>query len=171
MEKPEFFMNYTSMKKINYLVIIVIFALFQSLNFSGFCFSEMKYLSEKELLDRMLFGKSSHELTKQMKKQIISTRGFGRTYPNSYKITKHAYWQRHDKLSYFVNAFLSNYHYGVDIVYRNIYSSGKDDAYLIMHRGIDTCGAGSTNYIKTTISEETYLSTMSRNEVMWGDRV
>lgn len=68
------------------VVLALILLAVQILNFTGFCYSEFKYLSKQELIDRLLFQDQANFLTFEQKKAAMDQRGGGE-YPYAYWVS------------------------------------------------------------------------------------
>jgi len=58
-----------------WVILILAFLSVQFLNFTGFCYGELSYLSKREILDRHLFSPDYSKLSEHEKVQKLKERG------------------------------------------------------------------------------------------------
>ena len=150
-------------KLLAFLFIFVLFVGFEALVISGFCVKEMRYLSEREILDRYFWGDAAAKMSEQEK--IDSLIKLGGEYPNCCRIETQPI--AHTWLDVFGNALIfCRSFYGVVTNLPNERNSGE--AYRETYTEIDACG-GKKNLdeYSETGSFQSYKQKIQINEKFW----
>ncbi|MGE4313129.1 MAG: hypothetical protein AB7E85_02500 [Pseudobdellovibrionaceae bacterium] len=162
------------MKKIfkRWWFLVLVLALFcmQSLNHTGFCYSEGRYLSENELIDRYLFGPDAKQMSQEEKTEASKNReyptGIGEiAYPECCS-AKDGHFLN-NKVSHFLNrTFLGKYLFEVTAYFP---VKGKELSseyhYIEIITHVDACGRSiSGDSLAIGLNEGQYKNALKRNQ-------
>lgn len=112
------------------ILLLILIGIVQYLNFTGFCYADMRYLKEREIIDRFLFKERADTLTNEEKRKIIQERKRGE-YPYAYWISGEP-WTL-SKTEKIINKIFGYYYYEL-----NTASNDKLSAY-----SVNACGTKS----------------------------
>ncbi len=155
------------------MLLLTIFGVTQYLNHTGFCYAEKRYLSERELVDRYLFGEKADAMSFEEKVEAAKHRsyptGVGEIeYPACCKIDGEPFML--DELSRFANkTFIGKYLFefeGYIPIKRSNSTTRHPYEYIIS--AVDSCG-GVTGADSTSIdvSKSSYENALERNRKYW----
>ena len=153
-------------------LVVLIFAVVQGLNHTGFCYAEARYLSDNELIDRAIFGPSADDLTFDEKVKIASTykswnsNMTGLDYPGCCLVNKRAmlidpFWHFVDK------TLLGRYVYQITMVYPLEKTSRGRHPFEESGFTVNSCGERQKGAMTIDIPEAMYLSTLTQNALRW----
>lgn len=130
---------------------------------SGFCYSEMRWLNERELVDRMLFGEKEFEMSFAEKVTFIREKNSGE-YPNNCKINGEPFdLSEGSKL---INGLFGLMFYKVDCVYLKEDRKGEENPYYIEWVSVSSCGQ-DVDSMGESITESSYQSYIRKNSNYW----
>ncbi|MCL4676977.1 MAG: hypothetical protein KJ017_00105 [Alphaproteobacteria bacterium] len=137
----------------------------QYLNHTGFCYAEMKYLSERELMDRVLFGSNARSMTDNEKVDDLRART-GAEYPDCCRVSKFAFgWSRFTIL---FNSALGNYRYGFEYSYpADKAKTGSEDLFQWYEHSINSCGSSAHTGFGESNSQASYEAILRSNNKNW----
>ena len=121
-----------------------------ALNGFGFCFKEKRWLSKREIVDKMLLSEKVHIMNADEKKLAIKNKNIGE-YANNCRIT--AVGTGLYSLSYYDVDCVSPHYSEKNLYYYRVYA-------------VDSCGK-SLDYFGDTIKEDSYKIQLKRNEEYW----
>ena len=164
-----------------YFVIFILLILpVQYLNQTGFCYGEMRYLNEQELLDRHLFGKDADKMTMHAKLSILEERNKDPrrsykliNYPDCCHVSKnHMSTTPSDR---FWQNFFGSYIYSLNIYLQrkkeDIASYDDNSPYYQTIYELHTCGISSDEVGGITISKKEYESAIQSNHKHWEEEL
>lgn len=150
----------------------------QFLNHTGFCYSKMRYLSERELIDRFLFGENANRLSTSEKEKLIVQRKKKNTsyiienYPECCRIKGQIH--RPSELEYFLNNMFGWYFYDLHVISSrhedNITRYTFDEPYRQANINLGTCGLSTRGSLGANISKDYYKSLLKKNQNYWKDK-
>jgi len=156
-----------------FLVVLLILGATQYLNHTGFCYAEMRYLSERELVDRFLFGEKADVMSFDEKVEAAKNRGYPTgvgeiEYPACCKIDGEPFML--DKFSKFTNkTFVGRYLFkfeGYIPIKRSNSTTRHPYEYIIS--AVNSCGgvmgADSTSI---DVSKTSYENHLEMNKKYW----
>lgn len=137
----------------------------QYLNHTGFCYADMRYLTEKELTDRMLFGDESRTMSDEQKRDLLKERD-GAEYPDCCRVYKNRFgWSASETL---FNSTLGNYRYGFDYYYPAEKAKvGTGDQFKWQYYSTNSCGRNAYPDFGESLSQESYNASLSSNSRYW----
>lgn len=140
---------------------MVLLAIIQTLNFTGFCYSEFRYLSDKELIDRYLFGNQGLKLTFEAKQKKLKEENDGK-YPECCRVDNDPWWiKRLDKILF---SFFGFSYYEL---YTVLPQKGSDAPFYEQYILANSCGSKFADEYGMSISEEEYASQLKYNFKQW----
>lgn len=150
------------------LGFIGLFCATMFLNHSGFCYQEMRYLAQQELMDRALFGFEAGAMSLKDKKHAMKNRssptGAGEIeYPNCCRVTsKYPYL---DKFGPDTNKFFGWYVYSFTVYYPMTSAITDRHPYEYSETALSSCGFKVRGTALTMdISKDSYFNALKRNE-------
>lgn len=159
-------------------IIIPLLLLFPILflNNTGFCYSEMKYLSERQLIDRYLFGRMGAEGTDGEKITLLEQRNSDdryldkiEEYPACCRVTGQV--QRSSILDRVLNNSFGFFLYQLEMssvrLDIGVLNGDSDPSYYKSYASINACGLGSPYSYGSPESEESYHFDIQRNLKHW----
>lgn len=156
-------------KKITYLsislaILFIGILTLQFLNFSGFCYSEFRYLSERELVKNFLFGADNSESSEIILAQKLKeTRGG--EFPSCCRVDGEP-WSLSlgDKI---LNKIAGRYFYLIRTNFPNSHVQGDEDSYVITDYSVDACGIKSYDSSSEFITEPVYKAHLKSTDNYW----
>jgi len=146
--------------------VLVVLGSTQYLNHTGFCYAEKRYLSERELVDRYLFGAKADVMSFEEKVSYVANRWNGAEYPACCKIDGEPFML--DKFSRFTNkTFVGRYLFELERYIPVVETYGRHP-YENRITALDSCGktmgADSTSI---DVSKASYENSLERNRKYW----
>ncbi|SHG99570.1 hypothetical protein SAMN04488109_2811 [Chryseolinea serpens] len=148
--------TWTKQHKKSALALAIILASIQFLNFTGFCYSELRYLDRYELLDRFLFGPST-AFTEDEKIQKIAIRGG--EYPGCCRITPE---------KRFLNKILGYYFYNVESHFSDPDPRSSDTPKYLTFSSINSCGTRVIHESGMPETQKSYDASVYSINKSWG---
>lgn len=147
------------------LTILAFFLSAQYLNHTGFCYTEGKYLSDQEIIDRFLFRQAAADMSFEEKANALKNRNGG-SYPYCCRLKNDPLLL--DWFDEFVNKLFGRYLLEVEIISQNDdMTSRNSDPYRTDHITITSCGVPGHDSYGQSISEYTYELKISENKAYW----
>ena len=153
------------------LIPIAILLPLQFLTMTGFCYSEMRYLSKRELVDRVLFDsdfrKGSITLTQEEKTRIAEDR-YSAKYPNFCKVNGRPFdlkgWES------LLNSIVGLKFFEVECVYPRPVSDIHEDStekFFWSYSSVDACATKIVDTSGSGATEKEYESFLRKNQNFW----
>lgn len=144
------------------LALLLVIGPTQFLNHTGFCYSEMRYLSERELVDRYLFGKKADTMT--LEEKVEKTQEQGGEYPNCCRLNG----QFFKDYEGFINNIFGNYVYEVEEHFLQINPIEKKYPYEVVYSSMNACGENrGLDKFSTTDDEKNYKFNIKMIKQHW----
>ena len=146
------------------LIPIAILLPFQFLTMTGLCYSEMRYLSKRELVDRTLFSENASKMSLDEKVQEMKARD-GSEYPKNCRVMKSAFGS--SMTGQFLSALLMGRKlYGIDCVAPRPEAGDSSEPFEYKMYSVNSCGreVGSKSL---DISTSEYNTVIKRNTKYW----
>lgn len=153
------------------LAVLLIIGPTQYLNHTGFCYAEMRYLNERELIDRFLFGDQADVMSYEDKVLFVAKKWNGANYPECCVIDGEPF-----DLSYFSRimnkTFAAWYLYELKRYVPVIYNyKTTRHPYENIVSALDACGSHITaDSTKIDIKKSEYENALERNRQYWTDK-
>lgn len=157
-------------KLILFSVLLLTLGAFQFLNFTGFCYADMRYFSDQELLDRALFGKEGPKMTYAEKlaatpnAKLKSSLEGPAVYPDCC-IVRRLRWDRH-----FWRTFFQGYRVEIEIVLPRKTEPENTNPYKERTHYIKSCGTKTVGSSGISVSADSYYSTLKHNRQFWKEK-
>lgn len=150
------------------LLALVLLIPTQYLNHTGFCYDEMKYLNEREIIDRLLFKSGAETMTFDEKVKTMKERN-GAEYPYCCRAVRPK--SRRVDLSEIIDRSLGRYVLQVTIIRPNEYylahpGRGREpfDAKYI---SVNACGTFAPDAYGEDITQKEYEDLLEANKDHW----
>lgn len=158
------------MKKISkkwMFVIVLLFAFFlnAALLDRGFCYSEMAFLSKRQMLDRSIFGPNADSIGQAEMAAILKRTNFD-YYPNNCVFTNGSATATSSS-DEFIHGLLGKKFFGIECVYPRDASEYKDTPYYVSMWSISSCGSRSSDSFGEGISEQSFKAIIRNNAKFW----
>lgn len=125
-------------KKWILLSLILAFLLpIQFLNQTGFCYEEMKYLGEQDIIDRFLFNENQVNASYQDKVALLKKKS-GAKYPECCELSKKPMWL--DDWEQYFNALWGHYLFGISYLYPEKSENNRKTIYVERFYAVNACG-------------------------------
>ena len=168
--------NYTKKKIfiITILALVIILVSFWSGGgLTGLCHSEMRYLSERELMDRYIFGDKAALMSEEEKKAFVADKWNGAVYPDCCRIEDEPFWLRNSPFRFLDKIIVGQYLYQFTYHKKdtNVSTEGMRDPYIQHNTAIDACGnvnEGSSPSID--MNETAYKNALKINSLYWKEK-
>ncbi len=160
-------------KKWLWLIIFILFLIaIQFLNHTGFCYSQFKYLSNKELLDRFIFGDKANKMNEEEKKAFVEKRWNGAVYPDCCRIKSETVFLKNNPFRFWDITLVGQYLYEIRYLMpetRRLENTTREP-FLINISALNSCGyqvGGGHRSIDISITD--YNNALDRNKQYWKD--
>lgn len=151
--------------RITLFIVIVLLTIFLSsllLTGTGFCYRELRYLSEREILDRYLLGPEWPQMTLQQRQEYLSQVV---NYPNCCRVDDRP--QGMDFPNLLINALFGKYFFSISTIFPT-YARPEHDPYYQIISDIDACGLKrDIDKYEMPESKSTYDSILNSNSEYW----
>lgn len=145
-----------------WLGLALFFLALQPLNFSGFCYSDLRWYDKRELLDIYLFGKDGLTMTEAEKIRKLKDEKDG-VYPDCCWIDDlPPYWDENTK---YWNFPFGYYRLGLETNF--LTNERKSEPYLWGYHAIDACGKAGSWDVADTLDESYYKTHLEINKEYW----
>lgn len=143
----------------------------QYLNHTGFCYAEMRYLNERELVDRFLFGDKADSMSFEEKRVFMNEQRDGAEYPNCCRFEGEVnerdlgFLEMDEESYWFQKTILGLFMYKIK---RDLpRNSKKDDLFTSMTSAMDQCGNGLWIIHLNEVTKEVYPEWLAYNAKYW----
>lgn len=152
------------------IVPLVILLPTQYLNHTGFCYSEMRYLNERELLDYFIFGSKATVMSEEEKKAIVAQRWNGAVYPDCCRITDEPFWLRSSPFRFWDKTLVGQYLY--QVTYHapdmRMLANSSREPFMEYNSALNSCGtAVKGDSPSIDINEIAYKNALEQNKKYW----
>lgn len=150
------------------LLALVLVIPTQYLNYTGFCYAEMKYLNEREIVDRLLFKDGALTMTFEGKVRTMKERN-GAEYPYCCRAFRPT--SRRVDLSEIIDRSLGRYVLQVTIIRPNEYylahpGRGREP-YDAKYISVNACGTYAPDAYGEDITQKEYEDLLEANKDHW----
>lgn len=143
---------------------LTVFFLLQFLNFSGFCYSDLRWYSKRQLVDIYLFGPEGLKMTEAEKIKKLKEDQDGE-YPDCCRT--HKYFSVPTFAEKLINGFLGSRIYEIEINSPDPDGSGPEEEYYTSWYSLTTCGGGGLDFYGEPINEDYYKFRLKMNQERW----
>ena len=165
--------NETRLKWKRWLLLGIVLVLVptQYLNHTGFCYAEMRYLNEREIVDRYLFGNKSDSMNFEEKRVFMKEQRDGAEYPNCCRfggeVTEHDLgFMESDEGNY--SLYKTMWGLFLYTIKRYLpHKSEKSDLFTSMTSIVDQCGNGLWLIHLNEVTKKVYPEWLSYNAEYW----
>ncbi|GEM_PF-2081995 len=153
------------------LGILIVLVPTQYLNHTGFCYAEMKYLNERELVDRYLFGDKADSMSLEEKQLFMKEQRDGAEYPDCCRfggeVTEHDLgFMESDEDNYWLyKTIWGLFLYTIDRYLPH--KSEKNDLFTSMTSIVDQCGNGLWLIHLDEVTKKVYPEWLAHNAEYW----
>lgn len=169
------------------LLALVLLIPTQYLNHTGFCYAEMKYLNEREIIDRFLFKENAKSLTLEEKKRVVKEKQNGAEYPACCKLMgeldeRDLGWLETDNENYFLEKTLFGLFLYEMVIYRphskntmtsppyhfkTVEEALAEFPYQESHLAVNACGHMYWGLLGGNLSQKGYDIRLDKNREYW----
>ncbi len=146
----------------------------QYLNHTGFCYAEMKYLSDREIVDNFLFGDQAKDLTFDQKVALTAEKYKGGAYPDCCSF-EGPYKGKvlHPGYEYELSAMLLGVQHNEILAYfpkegvKKYLSEKTDDPFRLSLFAVDQCGNNDGLWRQYPIDSDLYRIHLRKIKAKW----
>jgi hypothetical protein len=146
-------------------LLLLLFLPIKFLNHSGFCYSKMSYLSERELIDIHLFGKEAEYISFDEKVKTLKERE-GIEYPYGCIVIDNM----NIKMSWdekLYQLIFGKKDYGLNCLKVTVNDKSNNIRYSNVIKNITSCGSGGFDPFGEEISKESYNAGIKNSTQHW----